>query len=161
MALLPMRMNSVIGLNKDENTAFKTNRILVVDDEEFCIASMRVILAKAGIDTEEQVDYCITGTEAVEQVEEAFRSKISYKLIFMDFNMPVMDGIEATLLIQTFFNDHQVPENERPVIIGLTGHVQEKFKTKGAAVGMQEVLGKPLYFSRLLEILNHYNMVWL
>ena len=73
---------------------------MVVDDEEFCISSMRAILFKAGIDVENQVDFCITGHEAISQLEEATLHNMSYSVIFTDFNMPIMDGIEATLLMQ-------------------------------------------------------------
>jgi len=45
--------------------AFQDNRILVADDEEFCIASMKAILDKVGIDTVNQVDFCINGKEAL------------------------------------------------------------------------------------------------
>jgi len=50
---------------------FRDNRIMVVDDEEFCIASMKVVLGKAGIDVYSQVDFCITGLEAISQFKNA------------------------------------------------------------------------------------------
>ena len=37
------------------------NRILVVDDEEFCIASFKGILMGAGVDINNKVDFCING----------------------------------------------------------------------------------------------------
>ena len=70
---------------------------MVTDDEEFCIASMKVILDKAKVDAVNQVDYCITGLEALKQFKMACSLGLSYKVIFTDFNMPEMDGIEATL----------------------------------------------------------------
>ena len=76
--------------------AFRTNRVLVADDEEFCIASMKAMLAKAGLDIEMQVDYCINGQEVVDQVKKAARAGIVYKIIFTDFSMPVKDGYQAT-----------------------------------------------------------------
>ena len=100
---------------------FKQNRIIVVDDEEFCIASMRALLGKAGIDTVYQVDYCITGLEALTQLKQAYESGISfklfygcylfdinYKLILTDFNMPEMDGIEATKIMRTYLSEKKV-----------------------------------------------------
>jgi CheY-like chemotaxis protein len=45
---------------------YKNDRILVVDDEEFCISAMKAVLFSTGIDIEYQVDYCITGKEAIE-----------------------------------------------------------------------------------------------
>ena len=40
---------------------FANNRILVVDDEEFCISSMKAVLYSLGINTDFQVDFCIHG----------------------------------------------------------------------------------------------------
>ena len=40
---------------------WKLERIMVVDDEEFCIAAIRVMLKSAGIDVVNHVDYCING----------------------------------------------------------------------------------------------------
>jgi len=45
--------------------SFKHNRIMLVDDEEFCIAFMKGMIEKAGIDLR-QVDSCISGVEAIE-----------------------------------------------------------------------------------------------
>lgn len=39
---------------------------MVVDDEEFCLTTMKSILFNLGIDTENQVDFCITGLEALD-----------------------------------------------------------------------------------------------
>lgn len=48
----------------------KNDRILVVDDEEFCIAAMKALLLKIGVDIQYQVDYCINGLEAIHMIEE-------------------------------------------------------------------------------------------
>ena len=40
---------------------YVTNRVMVVDDEEFCIEIMRSMLDNAGVDTKYQVDICING----------------------------------------------------------------------------------------------------
>ena len=50
-------------------TDYGQRRVLVVDDEEFCIASMKAILQGAGVDVDNLVDYCITGKEALTQVK--------------------------------------------------------------------------------------------
>jgi hypothetical protein len=41
-----------------------------VDDEEFCIAAMKALLFKIGVDIQFQVDYCINGLEAINMIEE-------------------------------------------------------------------------------------------
>ena len=40
---------------------FKESRILVIDDEEFCISSMKAILHKFNFEINYQVDYCLSG----------------------------------------------------------------------------------------------------
>ena len=44
----------------DLYTRYRTNRIMIVDDEEFCISALRSMLTKLGI-SQWQVDYCYDG----------------------------------------------------------------------------------------------------
>jgi CheY-like chemotaxis protein len=44
---------------------YKNTRILVVDDEEFCISTMKSYLSQLGINVDSQVDFCINGEEAI------------------------------------------------------------------------------------------------
>lgn len=73
----------------------KKDRIMVVDDEEFCLESVRVLLQKAGVEMT-KVDFCITGQEALNKVQKEYKNGGSYKLILTDFMMPVMNGIIST-----------------------------------------------------------------
>ena len=75
-------------------------RVLLVDDEEFCISSMRAILFKLGLDIDKEVDFCMNGQEACNLIQFAKDLNIHYKLIFTDFNMPIMNGLEATAKIR-------------------------------------------------------------
>ena len=79
---------------------FKENRLLVVDDEEFCLASMKAILFNLGFDTKFQVDFCINGKEALDHIVSSTINGFSYRAILTDISMPVMDGIEATKQIR-------------------------------------------------------------
>ena len=88
------------------------NRILIVDDEEFCISAMKVILEHVGINLEHQLDFCISGKECLDQIKDAYRNKMSYKVIFTDFSMPVMGGIESTILIRKFLSEEIGLERE-------------------------------------------------
>jgi CheY-like chemotaxis protein len=76
----------------------------VVDDEEFCISAISVLISRLGIDIYTQVDFCITGLEAVQKVKQIYSMGMGYKLILTDFNMPVMDGIKATYKIREYLN---------------------------------------------------------
>ena len=55
--------NRVFQLN--EQAASNKNRILVVDDEEFCLGAMKTLLQKSGFDVANRIDFCINGLESV------------------------------------------------------------------------------------------------
>ena len=119
---------------------YRSNRILVVDDEEFCIASMRTMLERLGIDTMYQVDFCIDGEESFQILKKAYEQGMSYKMVFTDFNMPNVNGIEATKKMRK-----HLLGRDRPKIIGVTGHISEQFEREGREAGMDRVCAKPLY----------------
>ena len=50
---------------------YKNKRVLVIDDEEFCLTMMKSLLFRNGIDVEHQVDFCINGLEGLNQIKEA------------------------------------------------------------------------------------------
>ena len=54
------------------------------------------------------MDYCITGLEMVQQVQSATKFGLKYKVIFTDFSMPVMDGMQATRKIRAFLAERGV-----------------------------------------------------
>jgi two-component system sensor histidine kinase/response regulator len=83
-----------------EMRSFHKNRILVADDEEFCLTTTKTILEKLGIDVMRRVDFCMSGAEAVNNVSEAYEMNLRYSIILIDFSMPVMDGLEATTEIR-------------------------------------------------------------
>jgi CheY-like chemotaxis protein/anti-sigma regulatory factor (Ser/Thr protein kinase) len=115
---------------------FKKERVLVVDDEEFCLASMKAIIQKTGFDVANRLDVCINGIEMVNLVCNSWAIGINYKLIFTDFSMPSMDGIEAVDLIRQFFRESNVPLESQPHIIGVTGHVHNDYTKLGLQAGM-------------------------
>ena len=89
------------------------------------------MLTKLGIN-QWQVDYCFDGREAIRCVKRAHETGMSYNLIFMDFNMPNMNGIEAARQIRQY-----LPQDCQPTIIGVTGHITSHFKEEGSNAGMQ------------------------
>ena len=74
---------------------------------------------------------------------------MSYTLIFMDFNMPNLNGIEATRQIRDY-----LPQECQPTIIGVTGHCTNHFKEEGTQAGMQKIVPKPLYRDKLDTLLE-------
>ena len=97
---------------------------MVVDDEEFCIAAMKTMLQIVGIDIMFTVDFCINGKEALDKIQDSYRNGLRYKMIFTDFSMPVLDGIQSTYQIREFLTEEmEIKREDQPVILGVTGHV--------------------------------------
>ena len=117
-----------------------------MDDEEFCISALELILHKLGVYIDTQVDFCISGQEAVDQVKKVYDYGLSYKLIITDFNMPIMDGIQATYEIRKYLEQERAIERkDQPLIVGITGHVHNQFKKDGYKAGMDKIMAKPCY----------------
>ena len=55
-----------------EALAWKTMRIMVVDDEEFCIAAMKTMCQQFGISVSNHIDFCFNGQEAIDTVMQAY-----------------------------------------------------------------------------------------
>ena len=89
--------------------------------------------------------------DLVENGREAYEAVLvkKYDLIFMDCQMPVMDGYEATRRIRA-----QEKEGHRTPIIALTAHAFEADKKKCFDAGMDDYLSKPIDYNRLNEILE-------
>ena len=73
----------------------------------------------------------------------------NYDLIFMDINMPVLDGIEATKKIRSL--------NIKTPIIALTANALEGDRERFLAEGMDDYISKPIDFTELERILEFHN----
>ena len=90
-----------------------------------------------------EVDVAENGQEGVEKVNAC---KEGYDLIFMDLQMPVMGGVDATREIRGNF---QLPK--QPVIIAMTGNTLPGVRESCREAGMDDYLSKPVS----LEDLTH------
>ena len=80
------------------------------------------------------IDVAENGIKALDAVK-----KKHYDIIFMDIQMPEMDGIEATKHILEMF-----PKGKRPVIIAMTAAVMKGDKEKCISAGMLDYIPKPV-----------------
>ncbi|MCK9371776.1 MAG: ATP-binding protein [Sulfuricurvum sp.] len=88
------------------------------------------------------------GLEAFEK-----RKNGNYDIIFMDIQMPVLDGIEATQEILDFeedYDQHHIP------IIALTANALKGDRERFMAAGMDEYTTKPLVRSEIISLLNNF-----
>jgi len=119
-------------------------RVLVAEDN---IVNQKVAL-KMLLNLGCRVDCVANGVEAVEAIRAS-----DYDLIFMDYQMPVMSGLEATKEIRS--NSSEV--GKRVPIIALTASAIKGSREEGAAAGMTDFLSKPVTQAALLSMLEKYS----
>ena len=116
-------------------------KILVVDDDDFAQMTVQAMLTAIG----REFLTAGTGKEGIKQYQKNLKG---VDCILMDFNMPEMDGIEATKQIRGF----EKYVGLRVKIIGLTGDDSEEIIKQAMDVGMDSVLVKPVKKAKLEEL---------
>lgn len=131
---------------KRGSEAVKT--VLIVDDDAFNCNIISEIVTRC--------DYKVMTANNGEQAINIFKKhKKEISLVFMDCEMPVMDGFESTHQIIT---EHEFDEDPYEVtIIGLTGHTGADIEQKCIKSGMQKVLTKPIDPSVIQNIVKTHN----
>jgi len=119
-------------------------RILLAEDNVTNQMVALGILKKLGL----RADAVANGQEALKALET-----ITYDLVLMDVQMPVMDGLEATLQIRDLrsaVNNHAVP------IIAMTANAMQGDREKYLEAGMNDYLAKPVKPQVLAEALEKW-----
>jgi len=129
----------------DINGIFAGRRILLAEDVEI----NREIVQALFEPTQIGIDCAENGVEAVRMFSEA---PDRYDLIFMDVQMPEMDGYEATKRIRSL----NIPNAKAIPIIAMTANVFREDIDKCIAAGMNSHIGKPLNFEEVMRILQSY-----
>ncbi len=113
-------------------------RVLLVEDNEVNQELATEILTEAGL----TVDLANDGAEAVAKVAQQH-----YDAVLMDWQMPVMDGFEATRRIRAEPRFANLP------ILAMTANAMAGDREKCLAVGMNDHIAKPVVVELLLETL--------
>jgi len=129
-----------------QNEDFSDYRVLLVEDNMLNREIAKEILEMSKIKVEEAED----GQIAVDM----FTGSVSgyYDIIFMDIQMPRMNGYEATCEIRS--SNH--PDAMRVPIIAMTANAFAEDVKNSKSVGMNEHLSKPINFEKLNNVMKKY-----
>ena len=124
---------------------FAGKRLLLAEDIEINREIFLALLEDTGL----IIDCAKNGREALDMIKA---SPGNYDVVFMDMNMPEMDGLTATRNIRALDDERAkaIP------IIALTGSVFREDVEKCFAAGMNDHIGKPLDFGKLNDILSRH-----
>jgi two-component system, sensor histidine kinase and response regulator len=115
--------------------------VLIAEDNEINRAVAKALLEKQGL----QVTVAHNGREAVEMALAN-----DYAAIFMDCQMPELDGYEATRRIRAAENDRRVP------IIAMTAHSMRGDRERCLGAGMDDYISKPVRTAELATIVTRW-----
>ncbi|MGL1892095.1 MAG: ATP-binding protein [Spirochaetaceae bacterium] len=116
----------------------KGSNILLVDDNEINTEIAKELLLSEDFN----IDIATNGLEAVK-----LAAVKEYQIIFMDLQMPVMDGFQATKQIRQFKDYYELP------IVALTADVLSSVEQDAMDCGMNDFLTKPLKEKELFKSL--------
>lgn len=142
--------NPVTVISEKKSKVEKTpevikDRLLLVEDNIINQRLTKLILQKAGF----EVITANNGQEAVDY----YKSAGDIKVIIMDIQMPVLDGLAATQIIRF----HEVEQKlKRTPIIALTAHAMKGDKEKCLDAGCDTYLSKPIMIEVLLKTIKEY-----
>ncbi len=149
---------------EEENVIVRYLRILVVDDNSMNLELARMIL--------EQYDHCVSLAENAIQALELIADN-NFDLIFMDVQMPGMDGLTATRVIRRIEQGKAVDKDidanlgERlknglsdthQFIVAMTANAIKGDKEQCLAAGMDYYLTKPFSPKDIIQAINHLGL---
>lgn len=141
---IPYEISKIKDVNrkpkaKKEEIKLNNLKILAVDDQEYNLELINLILKKWGA----SVKLATSGKDALEKIKND-----EFNIILMDVQMPEMTGIEATRAIRK--NDKELP------IIALTAASTKEETDRCLSAGMDDFLLKPFKQNELYDILKKY-----
>jgi signal transduction histidine kinase/DNA-binding response OmpR family regulator len=158
-------INECLGVNqehveKSQSTdiagIFTGRRILLVEDVEINREIVLTLLEP----TKLEIDCAENGAEAVRKFKQAPKK---YEMIFMDIQMPVMDGYDATRHIRNIEAELGINNEGEPSqppkgvpIVAMTANVFKEDIEKCLESGMNDHVGKPIDFEEVMQRLRKY-----
>lgn len=118
----------------------KSRVVLVVDDTVITRQGTALVIQCLGFETDEAAD----GFAALEKLKT-----VTYAAVLMDYNMPLMNGLECTTKIR----EMETGTGSRMPIIGMTASTDEDIRQKCMDAGMDDYIDKSCTNEELEEVL--------
>ena len=128
-----------------EDLKFEGKRILLVEDHPVNAEIAKNVLQMTGL----EVEWVMDGEAAVERM--AGSNEGEFDLVFMDIQMPNMDGYQATAAIRAM-----TTYARRIPIVAMTANAFADDIRKAKEVGMNDHISKPIDFKELAKILQKW-----
>lgn len=119
-------------------------KVMVVDDDRDTCEHTYIILKKMGIEAQ----WVLSGHEAVDCIVTAHQQGEGFDVIFMDWKMPEMDGLEATRRIRK----HVGPDT---LIIIISAYDWAEIEQEAHAAGANAFIAKPMFQSTIYNALRN------
>lgn len=139
----------VVEKKEDESMSMKGILSLVVEDNEVNVRILSRALRRNG----SAVIIAKNGQEAVDKVEKIGLDRIG--VIFMDLQMPVMDGFEATRQIRAIEKD----KNVHIPIYAVTANTATEDCTEAFNSGVDGIFAKPVHFEEFFDTLANDGII--
>ncbi len=126
------------------DSRIRQRHVLVAEDNPVNQKVIKGILERQGLSPR----IVSNGVEAVNAVREE-----AFDLIFMDVQMPEMDGLQATMEIRRL----EAALRRRHNIVAMTAHAMSGDREKCLEAGMDDYISKPIEVARVREVLNRFD----
>ena len=152
---VPIYGSKIFNIIAEVKSIEKNDRSLEIIDEKF---SGKILVAEDNINNQLLMNLILKdlglNVTIVENGKLAFEKykENNYDLIFMDINMPVMDGLETLKEIRKY----EIETQKYTPIIALTANAIDGDKEKYIKEGMDGYLSKPIENTELVKVLNTY-----
>lgn len=119
-------------------------KILIAEDNEI----NQIVAKKLFSKFSDNLDIANNGNEVISLMENNI-----YDIIFMDIQMPVMDGFQTTAAIR------KAPIGDNPIdipIVALTAHALNGYREECIAMGMDDYLPKPIDIDKVIKVFDRF-----
>lgn len=145
--LIPAKSDTLVKPTVLANTGAQLQKdfplsILVVEDHPINQKLMEIMLQRFGYETDVASDGQVALTKVLQK---------PYDLIFMDIQMPNMDGLQATREIRK-----KLLKKEQPKIIAMTANALEEDKKQCFSAGMDDYMIKPIKLDRVEKMIRKW-----